>query len=221
MEDNSGDANEYVTLGMAFSRKYIKGTIVGIVISISFQFSAINLISSYIFPFFDEININATNGSVLYGAAGLLAALASPFLFGLVTCLTVRRGFIMAFALLTVDFLALIASIHFNSNAGSLATILIFAVIVEGIMAPLYWLHLPEITSGAILSLSFSLMYFLALVTSTAGPYLLKNSSEDQITFLVIAVGCFLCTLFYFFFLKSTDGLTDTQKRNLYVRREE
>ena len=57
-EDNSGE--EYVTLRMAFSRKYIKATIVGVVISIIFQLSAINLITSFIFPFFSDININAT-----------------------------------------------------------------------------------------------------------------------------------------------------------------
>lgn len=126
----------------------------------------------------------------------------------------------MAFALLTAVILALIISIHFNSNTGSLVSIIIYAIVVEGMMAPLYWFHLPEIASGAILSLSFAVMFFLALVTSSAGPYLLKNSSEDQITFLVIAVSCFLCTLFFFFFLKSTVGLTDTEKRNLYVRRQ-
>ena len=60
VEDNSGDANEYVTLRMAFSRKYIKATIVGVVISIIFQLSAINLITGFIFPFFSDININAT-----------------------------------------------------------------------------------------------------------------------------------------------------------------
>ena len=125
----------------------------------------------------------------------------------------------MAYALLTAIFIALIISIHFNSDTGSLISIIIYAIVVEGMMAPLYWFHLPEIVSGAILSLSFSVMFFLALVTSSAGPYLLKNSSEDQITFLVIAVSCFLSTLFFFFCLKSTAGLTDTEKRNLNVRR--
>ena len=35
-EENSGDANEEVTLRMAFSRKYIKATLIGIVMSLAF-----------------------------------------------------------------------------------------------------------------------------------------------------------------------------------------
>ena len=118
-------------------------------------------------------------GSVLYGAAGLFAALASPFLLSLVPFLTVRRGFILAFALLTSVILTLILSIHFENNAGSLTSLIIYSIVVQGMMSPLYWMHVPEITSGASLSLSLSVNFFFGLVSASAGPYLLKNSSED------------------------------------------
>ena len=129
-KENRGDADEEVTYSMAFSRKYIKSTMVAIVMNMSFMLTALNLVGMYTFPFFTDIGIDPNFGSILYGAAGFIAACFSPFLFGLVTCLTVKRGLSLSFALLTAVFVTLTLSIHFDSNAGSLTSIIIYAFVV-------------------------------------------------------------------------------------------
>ena len=88
-------------------------------------------------------------------------------------------------------------------------------------MGPLFWFHVAEIASGASLGIALAANFLLGLAFASSGPYLLKDASEDQITYSVVAGFNFLCFLFYVFVLKDSKGLTETEKRNLYLRHEE
>jgi len=79
---------------------------------------------------------------------------------------------------------------------------------------------MPAVMQGATLSISIFANTFLTVAGTLSGPYILEDSVLDQITFMVIAVCCLFSATFSYFFIKTTDGLTDVQKRYLYVKSE-
>jgi hypothetical protein len=60
----------------------------------------------------------------------------------------------------------------------------------------------------------------LTIIGSLSGPYILEDALLDQITFMAIAFFCLCSAIFSYFFIKTTDGLTDIQKRYLYVKQD-
>ena len=91
----------------------------------------------------------------------------------------VRRGFILGFSFVSISLAALSASIHWDLDAMTLATIMLYQMVIQGTVCPLYWFHLAEIASGAIVSISHSTFYLLNIVMTSSGPYLLKTPHSD------------------------------------------
>lgn len=127
---DDGEDDEIVTIGMALcSAKYRKLTLFGVALACMSQLDGLNLIVSYLFPFFDEINIDPNFGSLMYGLACVVGAVISPFILNL-SFMNVRRGFIVGNALLCISMACLCLSIHIDSQGATLASILIFAIVL-------------------------------------------------------------------------------------------
>mmetsp|Transcript_28639 Transcript_28639/g.35473 ORF Transcript_28639/g.35473 Transcript_28639/m.35473 type:complete len:105 (-) Transcript_28639:50-364(-) len=101
----------------------------------------------------------------------------------------------------------------------TLATIMLYQIVMQSTVCPLYWFHIVEIAPGsAILSLSHACVYVMTLVMTSTGPYVLKTPESDQITFAALALCNLASTIFCYFCVKSSQGLSDEQKRKLYVK---
>mmetsp|Transcript_23132 Transcript_23132/g.30823 ORF Transcript_23132/g.30823 Transcript_23132/m.30823 type:complete len:170 (+) Transcript_23132:730-1239(+) len=105
-------AEEKVTLKAALcSPKYRWATFIAFAMAWMFQFGGVNLIVSYIFPFLEQTKLSLNLGSILYGLAGLLGAIISPFLINW-RHMGVRRGFILGFTFVTICFGILAAAVR-------------------------------------------------------------------------------------------------------------
>ena len=121
----------------------------------------------------------------------------------------IRRGFIHGFSLVTLSFATLVVSVSYSCDPVTLATIMLYQVVMQATVCPLYWFHISEIASGATLSLSHAFAYLLQLVLTSIGPYVLKTEKADEITFGVLAAINLSSTFICYFFVKSTRGLQD------------
>ena len=171
---------------------------------------------SYIFPFLAQTDLSINLGSILYGLAGMLGAIISPFFIGM-SCVGIRRGFIVGFALVSVCFGVLAFAESQDLDGVTLAIIMVYQVVMQSTVGPLYWYHITEIAPGIVLSLSHFWIYTLQILMSSVGPYVLDSKQKDQITFITLAVANLLSTLFCYFCLKSTQKLTSEQKKLVYV----
>jgi len=94
-----------------------------------FQFGGVNLIVSYIFPFLEQTKLSLNMGSVLYGLAGLIGSIISPFLMNL-RVMNVRRGFILGFTFVSFCFAVLTVALRCNLDAMTLATIMLYQIVM-------------------------------------------------------------------------------------------
>ena len=90
----------------------------------------------------------------------MLGAIISPFLIGM-SCMGIRRGFILGFALVTICFGVLAFAEGQDLDSVTLATIMVYQVVMQSTVGPLYWYHITEIAPGIILSLSHFWIYSL------------------------------------------------------------
>lgn len=83
-------------------------------------------------------------------------------------------------------------------------------------VAPVYWVVVSEITSDRQFAAACAFHYANGILLSVDTEYLIKYMGPDGM-FLVYAGATFGATLFYIFVLKETQGLTDREKKELYL----
>ena len=178
-EDKEVVESENVTFTMALcSAKYRKLTLLAIALAAIQQLTGINLVVSYLSPFFHEIGMNAHFGSIMYAIASIIGAILSSFFYNL-SFMNDRRGYIVGFALLSIAMACLSLSIHIESNTATLVTVMVYQFILQITVTPLYWFYMPAVTQGATMSISLFTTYFLTIVLTSAGPYILEDSKLD------------------------------------------
>ena len=111
-------------------------------LAVVIQCTGLNLLVGYIFSFFAEIDLNANFGSILYAIAGLAGSLLSPFLLRL-SFFDSRKGFIWGSILLAFSMAALSACIHFEKEYMTFAMIMIFQIVIQSTVCPLYYMYTP------------------------------------------------------------------------------
>ena len=80
----------------------------------------------------------------------------------------------------------------------------------------MHWIYLPECSSDQQFSLVASFHYFNGIIIATVSEYMFEYLGPDG-TFLYFSIVSTLGLIFMFFFLKETHGLTDKQKKELYM----
>ena len=83
----------------------------------------------------------------------------------------------------------------------------------------LHWLYMPEITSDVQFGFVATFHYSNGIIIATISEPMFKYLRPEG-TFLFHCICSTLGWIFMFFYLKETDGLTDKQKKELYIPKE-
>ena len=99
-----------------------------------------------------------------------------------------------------------------------LAFILSFIVFFEFASGPITWLYMAEIMQDKAVSLATVMNWTINLIISAICPPLITAIGDDNVGWIFIVTGCitFMATIFIYFFMKETRGLTSKQIEELF-----
>ena len=97
--------------------------------------------------------------------------------------------------------------------------VLIFEIIYATSVGPVHWIFVPEICNDAQLGFVMTMNYTNGILIG-----MFSESITDRLGptggFAIFATVSLIGAIFIFIFVKETKGLTDKQKKELYVRKE-
>lgn len=104
---------------------------------------------------------------------------------------------------------------HSENGGLELAMTMCFVCAFEFAPGPIVWLYMGEIMNDKGLSIGAALNWTFVLLISLFTPTFMTNLGSWG-TFLMFGICNVFGTIFIFFFMKETKGLTDLQVKNLY-----
>ena len=126
------------------------------------------------FPLFVQVGVKPNMGSILFSLSGLIGCLISPFLLKL-SCMNSQKWFILGSLILALSLGVIALSIQWELDNLTLAMIMLYNFITQSTIFPLYWVYLPQVTSGAVISVSLFMIYIFTLIFTASGPYILGS----------------------------------------------
>lgn len=97
--------------------------------------------------------------------------------------------------------------------------IVFFELIQANSIGGLHWIYIPEILTDVQFGFVASFHYFNGVEIAFASEWMIKYLEPDGL-FLFYCIITFFGFIFMYFFLKETNGLSDRQKKELYMPRE-
>ena len=143
-------------------------------------------------------------------------AVASILAFLIVPKFQKRRTLLMISTILIAVCLIGVSLSMFSQRAYLTLTFAILFEFAYGcFMGPVHWIYIAEILNdaqfGIVTTLHYSVGIFIALTTES-----MVNEWSPAGTFLFYSIINLLGFLFVFYYVKETDGLTDSEKKSLY-----
>ena len=102
-----------------------------------------------------------------------------------------------------------------GTSIAELIFVLFYVASFEFGPGPVVWMYMSEIMNDKGVSIGTLLNWTFTLIIGLITP-LMFNNMPDGTPFIVFGVLCGLGTLFVFFFMKETKGLSDSDVKKLY-----
>lgn len=106
-------------------------------------------------------------------------------------------------------------SISNNENFLLKVVVIVYTIIFEQTLGPVFWLYVAEFLIPTSMSIVTFINWFTIVVISVATPYMLTWSAP--ITFYIFAGCCLFGGVYSTIFLKETKGLSKEQISKLYA----
>ena len=105
-----------------------------------------------------------------------------------------------------------------NNTALSLICLALFLVCFECSSGPVTWLYMAEILQDKSFSIATVLNWVIKIIISFAIPMVLKVIGTENVGYIFLSTGIltFLSTLFIFFYMKETKGLSRNEIDKMY-----
>lgn len=156
---------------------------------------------------FKGLSMTNTMVTALVGIVNFLATLgglALLFYFG-------RRFLLFSGSVaMSITLLSLSIFAFLKEDIGMVVSLLLFIVFFELSTGPILWLYMAEIMRDKALAVGASLNWTMSLIISLSVPYLLRAFSVG-VLFLIFAILTIIGTVFIWFFVKETRGLTQEE----------
>jgi hypothetical protein len=148
---------------------------------------------------------------VLNGAAQVFAASISTFLSGLKLRTIINGGF-----LLMCIFMIVIAVFAIEKmNTALVVFMMVFLATYQLTLGTFTWVYLGQVASDEGMSIGVGSLWFFVLILAITTNSLF-NGLGNAGTFFLFASFCLASTVFFFFFLRETKGLTRDECQKLY-----
>lgn len=189
-----------------------KAAWVGCSLSVIQQLTGMNAIMFYSSAIFADGGTPANLASFYIQSANLAGVIGGTLLlnqFGRRTLMLWATGACTVFILLVAFF-----TMAGNSGA-ELIFVLAYVASFEFGPGPVVWMYMSEIMNDKGVSIGTLLNWTFTLIIGLVTPVMF-NKMASGIPFIVFGVLCGLGTIFVFFFMKETKGLSDAEVKKLY-----
>jgi len=209
-----------------FGKKNRTTTIYMMVFTSLIQMSTINVLNMYCNRIFTVINADtpagqkvlANSATQVFGVAGFLAVIVSPL---------IQKRFRYRIPVLrvgqiaiTISLLGLAASIFYRQGYWALAFIILFNPSYQWGIASLHWVIISEVSSDVQFGFISFTHYSNAVLLSLTTEYMMNGwGAEGMFAFFagLNVAGYFFVT----YCMRETQGLSDKEKKALYLPRDE
>jgi len=174
------------------------------------QLTGINAIMFYSGTIFTQGgSISANQATAIIQAVNFLAVIIAAGLLG-----KYGRRTLMLYATAACTIFIILTGIFANNNffLGELLTTLIYVAAFEFGPGPVVWMYMSEIMNDKGVSIGTFLNWLFTLIVGlTTSGLFNKFTKKDQpgMPFIIFGVFCGLGTIFVYFFMKETKGLSD------------
>lgn len=104
-----------------------------------------------------------------------------------------------------------------NIDAGVLIMICVFIFIYQNTSGPVAWVYTAETVVDAALGLCIQVLWLTVFVLTLTSESLMDSALHPAGVFLLFATFCFAGTVFAWYYICETMGLTEKEKKTLYV----
>jgi len=160
--------------------------------------------------------IAANTGTQIVGSCLLIGAVASTYIIYRFPrrWLYLRGQFAVAVTLALLAYFT-----HTRRGYACMIMIVFFELIQANSIGGLHWIYIPEILTDVQFGFVASFHYFNGVEIAFASEWMIKYLEPDGL-FLFYCIITSLGFVFMVFFLKETNGLSDKQKKELYMPRK-
>jgi hypothetical protein len=109
-----------------------------------------------------------------------------------------------AFSILQVDY-------------GVLAMICVFILIYQNTSGPCAWVYTAETVVDVALGICIQVLWLTVFVLTLSTQSLMDSALHPAGVFFMFAIFCYIGTFFSYLYLCETMGLTEKEKKNLYI----
>jgi MFS family permease len=185
---------------------------VGCSLSVIQQLTGMNAIMFYSSFIFSNTPLGANQASALIQSVNLAGVVVATGLldkFG-------RRSLMFSATGACTVFMFLVAIFTFTGNLWlELVFVLAYVASFEFGPGPVVWMYMSEIMNDKGVSIGTLLNWTFTLIIGLITP-IMFNSMKGGWPFIVFGILCGLGTVFVFFFMKETKGLSDAEVKKLY-----
>lgn len=207
-----------------FGPKYLKGTFFGIGVTMLCQFTGANMWNMYSNRIFTKINptvqqekrIAANLLTQVIGSISFLSALGASYF---IQKLPRRRLYLISQTQVAVCLIVTSICIEKGNPIVALIFIVFQIMAFQLGVGALHWLYLPEFLSDTQFGFVLTCHYSCGILIALSTEWMVKVfSPQGMVLFygVVTSLGFFYMLLF----LKETSGLSDRQKKQLYVNKK-
>ena len=206
-EGDEENENDPSCNAVCCSPRYARASWIGCLLSVFQQLTGINAIMFYSNIIFKGLSMTNTMVTALVGIVNFIATLG-----GLVLLFFFGRRFLLfsGSVAMSVTLLLLSTFAFMHESIGMVVSLLLFIVFFELSTGPILWLYMAEIMRDKALAVGASLNWTVSLIISLSVPFLLKVISVG-VLFLIFAILTIIGTIFIWFFVKETRGLTQEE----------
>ena len=109
------------------------------------------------------------------------------------------------------------AFILIGNDEGIVVMICVFIFIYANTTGPIAWVYSAETCTDVGLGVCLLTLWAVVLLEGLTVPTLMNTPIETSGVFFMFAIFGLISSIFVYFFLKETKGLTDQEKRSLYA----
>jgi uncharacterized protein YacL len=118
---------------------------------------------------------------------------------------------------MTITHLLLASFIWLGFDTGTVLILCVFMIIYSHTSGPIAWIYAQETLTDAGLGVSLNVLFGIILILSLSTPYLMPSPLHASGTYFLFAFFAFIGPFFVFYFFKESMGLTEKEKKELYM----
>lgn len=204
----------------AFNKENLKTTLVCSVICIYHELSGINVVLAYSSTIIGNISkdINAKVSSAVIGFMNFFAAFISIWVLRLATHKTIM---LIGHFFIGLTHLGVVVSVIYSWNYYAVLFMVLFLFAYELSTGPIAFIHCTEVASDVGLGISLLALNLTIVVLNLVSDPLMADKNFGVVgVFGTMGALSFTGTLFIWLYMRGTEGLTDIEKKTLYMPAE-